>query len=248
MFLLLGLASLSAGAISLGVVLRRRQIRARNRELAQAKPLRAGAALLSGELRQLQGSAHKEGTPEPSPLHPPEDTVWVRYVLEELCRGWVTVLSEARPAQFRLRLDDEREVLVVAAAPQHVVLHERSSRVFGRTAESEFDSLFDEELPEEIQLCGAGFATRVEAERASRDSLFRVRIERILEGERVTVAGRVDDQGQGLVVGDAGSVLANVPASELSVVPSALGDCALASVGLALLGLGLWLFQSWGGL
>lgn len=220
-------------------------IRRRNTALASLERFDSGRANAPGLLRVTRGLATPlEGTVG-TPIEPHEHAVWVRYVLEELSSGWVEVLSEARPSRFSLSMGEGRAVAIDAPAPKQVVLNASSSRVFGRTPDSEFDPIFDEELPEEIALCGESFAARVEAERSSRDALFRVRIERILEGESVLISGVVTEAGDALRLADqtSGTLLANVPERELTRRPNPILDVVIGALAIVVFGGGLMVLR-----
>ena len=87
----------------------------------------------------------------------------------------------------------------------------------------------------------------IEAERASREALFRVRVQRILEGENVYVAGIVSDAGDSLRLDDAkpGTLLASVPQTELTSRPHGVVALLLAVAGFFLLGAGVWMLRLW---
>lgn len=166
--------------------------------------------------------------------------MWARYVLEELDNGWNEVFSEARPARFGLSLGGGEAVQVHASRPREALWRDGSSKQLGE--------LFDDELPDEIAACGESFAARVEAQRLEREALYRVRVERIVEGETVSVVGRASADGRELEVDaeTAGSLLANTAESELTRVPALWGLVALALFGSSLFSGGLWCFRMWG--
>lgn len=239
-YLVFATVSLMVGAVSWGFALRHRKVAKRNAALAALERFDASAHTPPGLLRATSGLATPaSGGAVASPVDPNERAVWVRYVLEELSQGWNEVFSEANPAQFRLSLGSERAVLVKATRPLQLLLRDGASTMLG--------DLFDDESPEELQHCSPQFAARVEAERASREALFRVRVQRILEGESVYVAGVVSETGDALRLDDAkpGTLLANVPQAELTSRPKVLIDVVLGVVGFFLLGAGFWMLRLW---
>lgn len=238
-YLLLGTIVLMIGAIFWGFALRHRKIAKRNRALAALERFESGRPNVPGLLRAARGLAIPSAGAVASPADPHEHAVWVRYVLEELSHGWKEVFSEARPAQFRLSLGIENAVVVKATLPKLVLLRDGASSMLGE--------LFDDESPEELEHCSPEFAEKVEAERASREALFRVRVERILEGESVYVAGVVSETGDALRLdgAKAGTVLATVPEAELTANPKLALDVILAVLGFFLLGSGFWMLRMW---
>ena len=228
------------GAVSWGYALRHRKISKRNRQLSALERFDSERPNLPGLLRSARGLATSmPGAATVSPIDPNERAVWVRYVLEELSHGWNEVFSEARPAAFRLSLGGERAVMVHATTPKTLLLREGAATMLGE--------LFDDESPEELSRCSPEFAAKVEAERALRDALFRVRVQRILEGETVQVAGVVAETGDALRLDDAkpGTLLANIHESELVRRPKVVVDAILGVVGFCLIGSGIVLLRFW---
>lgn len=242
-YLLLGTIALMIGAISWGFALRHRRITKRNRALAALERFDSGRPNVTGLLRATRGLAIPAAGAVASPVDPTEHAVWIRYVLEELSDGWNEVFSEARPAQFRLSIGSETAVTVKAVLPKTVLLREGTSSMLGEL----FDGGSDGESPEELSLCSPEFAEKVEAERASREALFRVRVERILEGESVYVAGVVSETGDSLRLdgAKAGTMIATVPETELTARHNLVLDLVLGVVGFFLLGSGFWMLRLW---
>jgi hypothetical protein len=239
-YLIFATIALMIGAVSWGIALGRRRIAKRNRALAALERFDSGMPNAPGLLRATSGLATPaNGGAVASPIDPNERAVWVRYVLEELSQGWVEIFSEANPAQFRLSLGSEKAVVIKATSPKTLLLRDGASSTLG--------DIFDEESPEELSLCSEQFAERVEAERTSRDALFRVRVQRILEGETVYVAGVVSETGDSLRLDDgkAGTLLSNVNPTELTAKPRILLDLVLAVFGFVLLGSGVWMLRIW---
>ncbi len=239
-YLVFATLSLMVGAVSWGFALRNRKIAKRNAALAALLRFDSATPTAPGLLRATSGLATPvTGGAVVSPIDPNERAVWVRYVLEELSQGWNEVFSEANPATFRLSFGSERAVVVEAIRPSLLLLRDGASTMLG--------DLFDDESPEELQLCSAQFAERVEAERASREALFRVRVQRILEGENVYVAGIVSDTGDSLRLDDAkpGTLLSSVPQTELTSRPHGVVALLLAVAGFFLLGAGIWMLRLW---
>ena len=233
-----GALALMLGAIAWGIALRWLHLGKRNAALAALERYDGGRPNVPGLLRAARGLALPgSGGPAASPIDPTERAVWIRYVLEELSQGWNEVFSEASPAEFRLSLGGDVTVLVHANLPKLVLLRSGASAHLGE--------LFDDESPEELAQCSPELAARVEAERASREALFRLRVERILEGESVYVAGVVGEGGDSLHLDERrlGTALASVPETELTERPSAWRALALAVVGLLCMGLGFWLLR-----
>jgi len=229
--------ALMLGAVFWAFALRHRTIARRNAALAAVQRFESGRGNRPGLLRATRGLAIPIGAAVASPADPTEHAVWIRYILEELSQGWNEVFSEARPAQFRLSLGGDAMVVVKATLPKTVLLRPGASSLLGE--------LFDDESPEELAQCSPEFAERVEAERSSREALYRLRVERIREGESVYVTGVVSEDGAALRLDGAkvGTMLATVPEAELTHRPSVAIDIVLALVGSGLLGVGFWLLR-----
>ncbi len=238
--LLLATFVLMLGAVLWGFALGRRRVAKRNAAYAALERFDSSLPSAPGLLRATSGLATPaHGGAVASPIDPNERAVWVRCVLEELSQGWVEVFSEADPAQFRLSLGSDQSVLIKATTPKLLLLRDGSSSTLG--------DLFDDECPAQLAQCSAQFAARVETERASREALFRVRVQRIFEGETVYVAGVVSEAGDALRLDDgkSGTLLSNRAQSELSAKPNVLVDVLLAVLGCGLLGAGVWMLRLW---
>lgn len=229
--------ALVLGALSWAFALRNRKIARRNAALAALQRFEGERGNLPGLLRATRGLAIPTVAAVASPVDPTEHVVWVRYILEELSQGWNEVFSEARPAQFRLSLGGDTTVVVKATLPKTVLLRAGGSSLLG--------DLFDDESPEELAQCSPEFAERVEAQRVAREALYRLRVERIREGESVYVAGVVSEDGKALRLdgAKAGTLLATVAETELTRKPMLVVDLVLGLLGAGLLGTGFWLLR-----
>lgn len=223
------------GAIAWGVALRRRKVAGRNQALARLPRLGSAKGLRSGELTVARGLATSERGAVALPGASHERAVWARLVLEELARGWVKVIVHAEPRRFRLALGEGRSMTVDAADPETVLLPQGGERVI--------TDLFDDETPEELREYSREFYDRVEAQRVEREALYRVRLERVLEGESVLVAAALADGDTLGLQSQPGSLLSTLPAQDFERRPRLLVDLVLMLVGSLLLVLGIYVIR-----
>lgn len=223
------------GAIAWGVALRRRKVAGRNQALARLPRLGSAKGLRSGELTMARGLATTERGAVALPGASHERAVWVRLVMEELARGWIKVIVHSEPRQFRLALGEGRSMTVDAADPETVLLPQGGDRVI--------TDLFDDETPEELLEYSREFYDRVEAQRAEREALYRVRLERVLEGESVLVAAALADGDTLGLQGQPGSLLSTLPAQDFERRPRVAVDVLLLILGAALLVLGVFVIR-----